>query len=141
MERRRCAGTNSRGEPCRSTIVLESGYCRGHDPAYAEARRRSAARNGMPARDPELGEIREGLARLTERATAGEVDAERIDLLVRVARARVYAIKADHEIRRHALEVRELEDAYDRLLSDYEALRDGKATSAGPEGWYLRRAE
>jgi hypothetical protein len=35
--------------------------------------------------------------------------------------------------------VRDLEDAYDRLLSDYEALRDGHATSTGPEGWYLRR--
>jgi hypothetical protein len=139
LERRRCAGTNSRGEPCRSTIVLESGYCRGHDPAYAEARRRSAARNGTPARDPELGEIREGLARLTERVDAGDVDTERIDLLVRISRARVYAIKIDSEVARHAAEIRKLEDAYDRLLSDYEALRDGKPTSTGPGGWYLRK--
>lgn len=93
----------------------------------------------MPARDPELGEIREGLARLTERADAGDVDTERIDLLVRIARARVYAIKTDSEVARHAAEIRELEDAYDRLLSDYEALRGGKPTSTGPGGWYLRK--
>jgi hypothetical protein len=67
------------------------------------------------------------------------VDEGRVDLLVRIARARVYAIKADSEIARHAAEVRDLEDAYDRLLSDYEALRDGKATTTGPEGWYLRK--
>jgi hypothetical protein len=137
MERRRCAGTNAKGEPCRSTIVLASGYCRGHDPTYAEARRRSAARNGMPARDPELREVREGLRQLTQVADAPNADLERIDALVRIARARVYAIKADSEIARHAAEVTELEDAYDRLLSDYEALRDGKAPEPG--GWYMRK--
>jgi len=93
----------------------------------------------MTARDPELAEIKRGLKRLTDRAEAGDVDHERIDLLVRVARARVYTIKTDSEIARHALEVRELEDAYDRLLSDYEALRDGKPTTIGTGGWYLRR--
>jgi hypothetical protein len=119
--------------------VLESGYCRGHDPAYADARRRSASRNGMTARDPELQEIRDGLARLTASANSPEADHERIDLLIRVARARVYAIKADHEIRRSTQEIIDLEDAYDRLLSDYEDLRDGKATERGPTGWHLRR--
>jgi hypothetical protein len=86
----------------------------------------------MPARDPELGEIREGLARLTERADAGDVDTERIDLLVRISRARVYAIKTDHEIRRHALEVRELEDYAANLEERYKELRNGHADgSAG----------
>jgi hypothetical protein len=139
MSDRKCQGTNSRGEPCEAVIVGLNGWCPAHDPAREIARKRAAARANQAGRDPELAEIRSVLRTLTDRADAGNADPERVDLLVRIARARVYAIKADSEIARHAAEVRELEDAYDRLLSDYEALRDGKPTSDGPEGWYLRR--
>ena len=51
---------------------------------------------------------------------------ERVDLLVRIARARVYAIKADTEIARHSQEVADLERDYETLLDDYETLRADK---------------
>jgi hypothetical protein len=108
-------------------------------PGARDGAQEGGARANQAGRDPELAEIRNGLRRLTENAEAGSVDPERVDLLARVARVRIYAIKTDSEIARHSAEIRELEDAYDRLLSDYEALRDGKATTTGPEGWYLRR--
>ena len=139
MKDRRCAATNARGQPCAATIVLSSGYCRAHDPAHAEERKRAASRNGLPARDPEMAEIRAGLKNLVAVADKPGADLERVQCLITLARARIYAAKADSDIARHAAEVRELEDAYDTLLSDYEALRDGKPTSYGPEGWYERR--
>jgi hypothetical protein len=139
MSDRRCQGFRPNGAPCEAAIVQANGWCAAHDPERERDRKRAAARANLAGRDPELREIRAGLKYLTDRADSGEVDEGRVDLLVRIARARVYAIKADSEIARHAAEVRDLEDAYDRLLSDYEALRDGHATSTGPEGWYLRR--
>jgi hypothetical protein len=123
MQRSRCAATNSRGEPCRSTIVLASGYCRGHDPAYAEARRRSAARNGMSARDPELREIREGLKRLMVTADAPGADLARVDVLTRVARARLYAAKIESEIRRHSAESADLESYAEELEDELDAIK------------------
>lgn len=138
---KRCSAVKRDGSPCESTIITPDGLCVAHSPRYAQARSRAASKAGASTShaDPELLEIRRTLARLTAAADAPNADHERIDLLIRVARARVYTIKADHEIRRSSAEVQDLEDAYDRLLSDYEALRDGKPTTSGPEGWYLRR--
>jgi hypothetical protein len=31
-QRPTCKGTTKAGQPCKSTIVLKSGYCRSHDP-------------------------------------------------------------------------------------------------------------
>ena len=137
MERKRCGATNQRGEPCRSTIILDSGYCRGHDPSYAQDRKRAASRNGMQPQDPELKELRSSLKKLMKEAGDKKADHFRIELQIKVARARAYVIRIDYEIRRSSAEIAELEDAYDELLSDYEALRDGKAP--GPQGWYLRK--
>jgi hypothetical protein len=39
----------------------------------------------------------------------GEMDTDKADLLVRIGHARIYAAKADAEIRHHAPEVLELE--------------------------------
>jgi hypothetical protein len=142
---RRCSGVKPNGEPCGAVIVQSNGWCPAHDPSREEARKRAAARANEAGRDPELREIRDGLARLMEKADRADADLERVDALVRIARARVYAIKADSEIARHAAEIRELEDAYDRLLDDFEALRDGRDVPATtgdgdpPPGWYLRK--
>jgi hypothetical protein len=135
MQRSRCAATNSRGEPCRSTIILESGYCRGHDPSYAEDRKRAAARNGLPPRDPELVEIRDGLRRLTEWVNGGDADPERVGLLVSIARTRLYAARVESDLQRHSREVEELEDYAADLEERFEELKNGHA----PEAAMIRR--
>jgi hypothetical protein len=138
---KRCSAVKRDGSPCESTIITPDGLCVAHSPRYAQARSRAASKAGASTShaDPELKEIRLELARLMMAADSPDADQDRIDLSIRVARARIYAIKTDHEIRRSSAEVAELEDAYDRLLSDYEDLRDGHAAESGPEGWYLRR--
>jgi len=91
----------------------------------------------MQPQDPELKELRSSLKKLMKEAGDKKADHFRIELQIKVARARAYVIRIDYEIRRSSAEIAELEDAYDELLSDYEALRDGKAP--GPQGWYLRK--
>jgi hypothetical protein len=86
---RRCSGVKPNGEPCGAVIVQSNGWCPAHDPSREEARKRAAARANEAGRDPELREIRDGLARLMEKADRADADLERVDALVRIARARL----------------------------------------------------
>jgi hypothetical protein len=53
----------------------------------------------------------------------GEMDTDKADLLVRIGHARIYAAKADAEIRHHAPEVLELEQHADELEDAIEELQ------------------
>jgi hypothetical protein len=123
MNDRRCRATKADGTPCASTIITADGLCRSHSPRYTAARKRSASKAGSSTGDPEMREILDVLRALRLAVDRGEVDTDKADLLVRIDRARIYAAKADAEIRRHAAEVLELEEHAAELEDAIEELQ------------------
>ena len=126
MSDSRCRGSKPDGSACGATIIGANGWCAAHDPGRAAARKRASARANQAGRDPELAEIKAVLKTLDEEAQdPGAYSPDIIELRVKVNRARIYACKADSEIKRHAAEVleleehaAELEDALEELMKD-----------------------
>jgi hypothetical protein len=110
-----------------ATIVQSNGWCPAHDPDRAEARKRSSARANGIGRDVEIKEIREGLRLLQETADAPSdaTDTERVDLLLRIVKVRLYAAKCEAEVLRHAAEVRALEEYATELEVELDAIKNG----------------
>jgi hypothetical protein len=69
LARRTCQGTRKNGDPCRSTLVLDDGYCSAHSPAtkveMAELGRRGGKRSGE-VRQEQAKSIRDRLREQVE---------------------------------------------------------------------------
>jgi hypothetical protein len=86
-----CRGTRRDGQPCRSSIVLESGFCASHDPNRSTTR-------GVPVEDPSLASVFRQLKRAVGDVRAGRMDAETALALAGLARAMCATIDADEAI-------------------------------------------
>ncbi|MDF1597558.1 MAG: hypothetical protein P1T08_15880 [Acidimicrobiia bacterium] len=88
-----CRGTRRDGRPCRSSIVLESGFCTSHDP-----NRSTSATRGVPVEDPALASVFRQLKRAVGEVRSGRMDPETALALASLARAMCATIDADEAI-------------------------------------------
>jgi hypothetical protein len=111
----RCAGKKSDGSPCERIVGSSREYCYAHDPAYAEDRKKAAAKAARsPAKGRSNTEIREIKGRLKDLyAAVLEGQAERAAAAVanQIANTQLRAI----ELERRVHEQDELEERLDEL--------------------------
>src|SRR5262245_28861121 len=95
---RRCAATTRSGQPCRSPVVLPSGYCGGHDPERAEARAEASRRGGQNSSNiarlhalvpPRLRSVADALEAAMAEVHAGKLDPAKGNAMANIARALV----------------------------------------------------
>ncbi len=89
-----CRGTRRDGLPCRSTIVLDSGYCSSHDPNRPARKTRVS-----PVEDESLASVFRHLERAIADVRAGRMDPKTASALADLARAMCATIEADEALR------------------------------------------
>ncbi len=88
-----CRGTRRDGLPCRSTIVLDSGYCSSHDPNRPAPKPKT-----YPIENESLTSVFRHLERAISDVRAGRMDPETASALADLARAMCATIEADASI-------------------------------------------
>ncbi|MDH5371520.1 MAG: hypothetical protein OEX97_01105 [Acidimicrobiia bacterium] len=88
-----CRGTRRDGLPCRSSIVLKSGFCSSHDPD-AQARQTRT----VPVHDPSLAHVFRQLERAIGDVRAGRMEPEAAVALAALTSAMCATIDADESI-------------------------------------------
>lgn len=72
-----CRATKPNGEPCTLPTTGQHGFCWAHDPANAEARRRTASKGGRSKASREVVGLKAQLGDLTHGVLAGELETSR----------------------------------------------------------------
>jgi len=93
-----CIGTRRDGLPCRSSIVLNSGFCSAHDPNRPKARVRT-----VPVTDPSLAAVFRHLERAVGDVRAGRMDPDTAIALAGLAQAMCATIDADEITQGHQM--------------------------------------
>jgi len=70
----RCAAFTGKGRPCRGLVRPHSDYCPAHDPARADARRRSASKAARSKPGAEVRDLKDRLGTLADDVLAGRVE-------------------------------------------------------------------
>jgi hypothetical protein len=91
-----CRGSRRDGQPCRSTIVLSSGFCSSHDPNRPSSRART-----VPVEDRSLASVFRHLERAVSDVRAGRMEPDTAMALAELAQAMCATIDADEITRGH----------------------------------------
>lgn len=98
-----CRGTRKDGQPCRSGIVLDSGFCSAHEPGRPQRTART-----VPVDDPSLASVFRQLERAVRDLRAGRMNPDTAVAFAELARAMCATIDADQLVAAR----RETEPAY-----------------------------
>ena len=85
-----CLGTRKDGQPCRSGIVMDSGYCSAHEPGRPPKSPRT-----VPVEDPSLAAVFRHLERAVRDVRAGRMSPDTALALAGLAQAMCATIDAD----------------------------------------------
>jgi hypothetical protein len=85
-----CRGTRKDGQPCRSGIVLDSGFCSAHEPGRPQRSPRP-----VPVEDPSLASVFRQLERAVRDVRAGRMSPDTALALAGLAQAMCATIDAD----------------------------------------------
>ena len=89
----KCKGLRRDGQPCRSSIVLASGFCTSHDPNRPPMRSRN-----NPVDDPSLSTVFKHLERAVGDVKAGRMNPEAALALASLAQAMCATVDADEAL-------------------------------------------
>ena len=70
----KCAAFTAKGRPCEGLVRPGSDHCPAHDPARADARRRSASKAARSKPSSEVRNLKDRLRTLADDVLAGRVD-------------------------------------------------------------------
>jgi hypothetical protein len=112
-----CAGIKRDGSRCTATVEPAQTYCWWHDPANAEARRRSASKAARSKPNRELVSIKALCEDLTERVLSGELETARAAVANQLINTRLRAVESERKLK----ETEELEARIEAL----ERVREG----------------
>jgi hypothetical protein len=124
----RCPGVKRDGEPCERIVGASKRYCYAHDPARAEARRRSASKGGKSKPSRELRDLKARLKELAEGVLSGGVDRADAAVVGQLFGAVIRAVGME-------LKVREMQDLEKRLEELEEAMGRNRRKE---DGWRSR---
>jgi len=131
-----CKGTTKAGNPCRSTVVGEDGYCLVHSPSRAfdpvETGRQGGKKSGVTRRalsKSDREQIREGRERLREQFESDPAFYEKVKTVYREALEAVTTCPGCHEHAVSALE--RLDELVAKSAASVDAPALGRARSVG----------
>ncbi len=110
----RCSAIKADGQPCRGIAATGTDYCPAHDPARAEARKRSAskaARARHGAASGEIAELKDALTALYDEVRNGAVQTRVGAILCQILNAQIRAVETGRKIK----ETEELESRIEEL--------------------------
>jgi hypothetical protein len=88
-----CRGVRRDGDACHSTILLSSGFCSSHDPAY-----RNRPKPQPPVEDPALAIVYRHLERAVRDVRAGRMEPKVATAIANLAQAMCATIDADETV-------------------------------------------
>jgi hypothetical protein len=106
-----CSGNKRDGSPCTATVEPPQNYCWWHDPANADARRRSASKAARSKPSRELVNIKTLCEDLTERVLAGDLETSRAAVANQLINTRLRAVELERKVK----ETEELEARIEAL--------------------------
>ncbi len=113
----RCSFIKGNGERCRGAVSGQHGLCWAHDPANAEARRRTASRGGRGKANREVAALKQEIKDVIADVRAGELD--RLDAAVMIQAYR--ALKDFIALERQVKETDELAAEIEELKREHGA--------------------
>jgi hypothetical protein len=112
----RCAASTAKGRPCKGLVRAGSDHCPAHDPARADARRRSASKAARSKPGTEVGALKDRLGTLADNVLAGLVEPKAAAVVTQICGA--YARLLEFERK-----VKEQEEFEARLVAVEEGVR------------------
>lgn len=107
-----CTAIKAEGGRCRNVAATGSDYCPAHDPARAEARKRSASKGGRSkGGGAEIKDLKAELGSLTSQVLAGEIETSKVAVANQLINTRLRAVEIERKIR----ETEELEERIAQL--------------------------
>jgi LPS O-antigen subunit length determinant protein (WzzB/FepE family) len=94
-----CRATKRNGEPCTLPATGQHGFCWAHDPANAEARRRTASKGGRSKASREVVGLKAQLGDLTQDVLAGELETSRAAVANQLINTYLRAIELERRIK------------------------------------------
>ena len=95
----KCAALTGKGRPCRGLVRHHSDYCPAHDPARADARRRSASKAARSKPSGEVRELKDRLGTLADDVLAGEVEPKKAAVLTQIVGAYARLLEFERKVR------------------------------------------
>ena len=119
----RCAGKKGDGTPCERIVGSSRQYCYAHDPAFAEDRKKAAAKAAKsPAKgrsNTEIREIKGQLRHLYAAVLEGRAERAAAAVANQIANSQLRAIELERRVREHD-ELEERVDELEDLLEEAE---------------------
>jgi hypothetical protein len=94
-----CAGIKRDGSRCTATVEPPQTYCWWHDPANAEARRRSASKAARSKPSRELVSIKTLCEDLTQQVLSGELETSRAAVANQLINTRLRAVELERKLK------------------------------------------
>ena len=95
----KCAAITGKGRPCKGLVRLHSDYCPAHDPARADARRRSASKAARSKPGGEVRDLKDRLTNLADDVLAGRVETKDAAVLTQIVGAHVRLLDFERKFR------------------------------------------
>jgi hypothetical protein len=138
----KCHAITAKGEPCRGLVHPGNDYCPAHDPARAEARKRSASKAGRSRAGSELHALKQKLIALGDDVMAGRAHRGDAAVAAQAWGVAIKAVEAEVKVRElqearlveTQLRVREQEDLLVRL-EELESLVESRKSEGGSRRW------
>jgi hypothetical protein len=111
----RCAAIKPNGERCQKPADGQQGFCWSHDPAHAEARRRTASKGGRGKASREVQDLKAYLEALAEEVRSGGLGPKVGAVVNQIVNTRLRALELERQVRETdelAAEIEELKREY-----------------------------
>ena len=95
----KCAAFTGKGRPCKGLVRAGSDYCPAHDPARADARRRSASKAARSKPGGEVRDLKDRLTNLADDVLAGRVETKDAAVLTQIVGAHVLLLDFERKFR------------------------------------------
>lgn len=112
----KCAAFTAKGRPCEGLVRQHSDYCPAHNPARADARRRSASKAARSKPSGEVRELKDRLGTLADDVLAGRVEPKAAAVVTQIVGAYARCLEFERK-------VREQEEFEARLVALEEGVR------------------
>ena len=95
----KCAAFAGKGRPCKGLVRAGSDYCPAHDPARADARRRSASKAARSKPGAEVRDLKDRLGTLADDVLAGQVEPKAAAVATQVIGAYARLLEFERKVR------------------------------------------
>ncbi len=95
----KCTAFTGKGRPCGGLMRAGSDYCPAHDPARADARRRSASKAARSKPGGEVRDLKDRLVTLADDVLAGRVEPKAAAVLAQIVGAHARLLEFERKVR------------------------------------------